>query len=169
VTATSTHTTTYTRTHTATHLSGVIVASIAEILATLGIDSTTLYRDWHQDSSAISTWIEEGSLAVVVLECQRPSGVADPIFEFAVSYTAGGYGDKQFTADNASLMRYAAKLRAVPAGTTFRLFCTFNGSHSSQPGWSAGTRASTDGLRTRTIGTLAGGPHGTATTRLLTS
>ncbi|GCE75994.1 hypothetical protein [Cellulomonas biazotea] len=169
MTYTSAHTTTYTRTHTATHLADVVMSSIAEILATLGIDSTSLYRDWQQDASAISAWIEEGSLAVVVLECTRPSGVTDPIFEFAVTYTAGGYGDKKFTADNASLMRYAAKLKAVPSGTTFRLFCTFSGSHSSQPGWSAGTRASTDGLRTRTIGTLAGGPHGTATTRLLTS
>jgi hypothetical protein len=169
VTYTNTHTTTYTRTHTATHLSDVIMGSIAEILATLGIDATSLQRDWQQDAAAISAWIEEGSLASVVLECRRPSGATDPIFEFGVSYSAGGYGDKKFTSDNASLMRYAAKLKTVPSGTTFRLFCTFNGSHSSQPGWSAGTRASTEGLRARTIGTLAGGPHATATTRLLSS
>lgn len=169
MTSTNTHTTTYTRTHTATHLSDVVMASISEILATLGIDASRLYSDWRQDASAISAWIEEGSLAAVVLECRRPSGVTDPIFEFAISYTAGGYGDKKFTSDNASLMRYAAKLKTVPTGTTFRLFCTFSMSHSSQPGWSTGTRASTDGLRSRTIGTLAGGPHGTATTRLFSS
>ena len=102
----------------------------------------------------------------VWLECHRPSGVVDPIYEFSVNYTAGGFGDKKFTADNASLMRYMAKIKSVPSGTTYRLFCTFNGYHTPQDGWSPGTKASTDGLRSRTIGTLAGAPDATATTRV---
>ena len=163
---TSTSTTAYTRTHTATYLSDVILSSISEILVSLGIDMSGLYNDWGQDSKAIAAWIEEGSLMAVWLECHRPSGVVDPIFEFSVNYTAGGFGDKKFTADNASLMRYMAKIKSVPSGTTYRLFCTFNGYHTPQDGWSPGTKASTDGLRSRTIGTLAGAPDATATTRV---
>ena len=156
-TAVSTHA--HTRTHTATHLSDVILGSIADILATLGIDPTRLFADWETDQSAISAWIEEGSLTRVALECHRPSGAVDPIFEFPVSYTVSGAVNRQFTADRAALARYLAKLRSVPCGTTYRLFCNFNGPHSEQPGWSPGTRASVDGMRSSSFGTLAAGPH----------
>ena len=156
-TAVSTHA--YTRTHTATHLADVILGAIADILATLGIDPTRLFADWETDQSAISAWIAEGSLRCVALECHQPDGAVDPIFEFPVSYTVSGVGNRQFTADRAALARYLAKLRVVPRGTTYRLFCNFNGPHSEQPGWSPGTRASVDGMRSSSFGTLAAGPH----------
>ncbi len=158
--STSTSTNTYTRAHTATHLSDVILSSIADILATLGIEASRLYQSWDQDAAAIAAWITEGSLASVSVECHH-SGTVDPIFEFPVSYTAKGLGDRRFTADNASMLRYLAKLKAVPAGTTFKLFCAFNGPPRTppQPGWSpGGSSASTANLRSRTIGTLATAP-----------
>ena len=150
---------THTRTHTATHLADVILGSVADILATLGIDHTRLFADWETDQSAISAWMAEGSLTRVALECHRPNGAVDPVFEFPVSYTVIGVGNRQFTADRAALARYLAKLRGVPHGTTYRLFCNFNGPHSKQPGWSPGTRASVDGMRSSSFGTLAAGPH----------
>lgn len=150
---------TYTRTHTATHLADVILGSIADILAMLGIDPTRLFADWETDQSAISAWIAEGSLRCVALECHRPDGAVDPIFEFPVSYTVSGVGNRQFTADRAALARYLAKLRSVPRQTTYQLFCSFNGLHSEQPGWSPGARASVDGMRLSSFGTLAAGPH----------
>ena len=155
--AVSTHA--HTRTHTATHLADVILGSIADILATLGIDPTHLFADWETDQSAISAWIGEGSLTGVALECHRPNGTVDPIFEFPVSYTVSGVGNRKFTADRAALARYLAKLRSVPLGTTYRLFCNFKGSHTKQPGWSPGTRASVGGMRSSSFGTLAAGPH----------
>ncbi len=156
-----------TRTHTAVHLADVIMSSVGDILATLGINASSFYRDWSQDVTAISSWIAEGTLKSVALECHCPDGTVRPIFEFDVSYTSGGFGDRKFTSDNASLLRYMAKIKSVPAGTRYRLFCTFNSSwHSDQTGWSPGSRASTSGLRSRTVGTLAGGPDATATTRI---
>lgn len=156
-----------TRTHTANHLSDVIMSSISDILATLGIETSRFYRDWQQDSRAISNWIAEGTLKTVMLECHRPDGTAKPIFNFDVTYVAGGVGDRKFTADNASLLKYLAKLEQVPNGTTYRLFCSFNSTwHSTQVGWSPGNSSSTTGLRSRTVGTLAGGPDATATTRI---
>jgi hypothetical protein len=158
-----------TRTHTANHLSDVIMSSIGDILATLKINTSGFYADWSQDFNAISSWIEEGTLKAVSLECHRPNGEVRPVFDFDVSYTAGGVGDRKFTADNASLLRYLAKLEQVPAGTTYRLFCSFKpGWHSDQPGWGPGQKASTAGLSSRTIGTLARGPDATATTRIHT-
>jgi len=160
VTYTSTSTTT--RTHTATYLTDVIMGAIADLLADLRIDLTTLYRDWAQDENAISAWILEGSLEEVVLECHQPGGIVAPIIEFPVSYKATGAGDAEFTASRARFARFRAKLDSVPAGTTYRLFCIFNGPHSSQPGWSPGTRASTQGLRSINYGTLGSAPDASA-------
>ena len=159
---------TYTRTHTATHLADVILGSIADILGTLGIDATRVFADWDTDQRAISAWIEEGSLASVALECHQPGGAVAPIFEFPVSYSGTGEGDRKFTADRAALARYLAKLQTVPTGTVYRLFCTYNGSHSGQTGWGPGTRASLSGMRSYSFGTLAAGPHASAGLRYFT-
>ena len=159
---------TYTRTHTATHLADVILGSIADILGTLGIDATRVFADWDTDQRAISAWIEEGSLASVALECHQPGGAVAPIFEFPVSYSGTGEGDRKFTADRAALARYLAKLQTVPTGTVYRLFCNYNGSHSNQAGWGPGTRASLSGMRSYSFGTLAAGPHASAGLRYFT-
>ena len=162
---THTSTTTFTRTHTATHLADVILGSVADILATLGIDPTRLFGDWGIDQQAISNWIEEGSLKCVVLECYQPSGTVNPVLEFPVAYDATGEGNRKFTADRASVARYLAKLEAVPAGTTHRLICTFNGDHTAQPGWSPASRASVAGMRSHSFGRLAAAPHASADLR----
>jgi hypothetical protein len=159
---TSTSVSTYTRTHTATHLADVVLGSIADILGTLGLDPTRIFADWETDQRAISAWIAEGSLSCVALECHQPGGTVTPVFEFPVAYTGTGEGDRKFTADRAALARYLAKLQSVPRGTTYRLFCSYNGAHSSQTGWSPGARASTEGMRSYSFGTLASAPHASA-------
>ena len=159
---------TYTRTHTATHLADVILGSIADILGTLGIDATRVFADWDTDQRAISAWIAEGSLASVTLECHQPNGAVVPIFEFPVSYAGTGEGDRKFTADRAALARYLAKLQSVPKGTVYKLFCSYNGSHSDQSGWGPGARASVSGMRSYSFGTLAAGPHASAGLRYFT-
>jgi Bacterial HORMA domain 2 len=164
---TSTYTSTTTRTHTATHITDVIMGAIADILADLGIDLTTLYRDWTQDENAISAWILEGSLKEVVLECHQPRGTVAPVIEFPIAYKASGTGDSEFTASRARLARFRAKLDRVPAGTTYRLFCTFNGPRTPQPGWSPGARASTQGLRSINYGTLGSAPDASTSMRYL--
>jgi hypothetical protein len=164
---TSTFTYTYTRTHTATYLTEVILGTISDILADLGINMDRFHGDWEKNENAIKAWIEEGSLEQVVLECHRPSGTVNPIIEFPVSYTASGTGDAQFTASRARLSRFRAKLDRVPSGTTYRLFCTFNGPRTPQDGWGPGTRATTEGLRGITFGTLGGAPHASTGMRYL--
>jgi len=161
-----TSTWTTTRTQTATHLTDVIMGAIADILASLRIDLTTLYRDWEQDENAIRAWIQEGSLGAVVLECHQPGGAVAPVMEFPVAYTSG-VGNAEFTASRARMARFLAKLDTVPRGTTYQLFCTFNGPRTPQPGWSPGTRASTDGLRSLSYGTLGAAPDATASMRYL--
>ena len=156
---TSTYTYSYTRTHTATHLTDVILGTITDILADLGINMDRLHRDWVQNENAIKAWIEEASLDTVVLECHQPSYVVVPVIEFPVSYTPSGESNAEFTASRARLARFRAKLDGVPTGTTYRLFCTFNGPRTPQPGWGPGQRASTDALRGITFGTLGSAPH----------
>lgn len=159
---------TYTLAHTATHIADAVLGSIADILATLSIDATRIFADWDTDQHAISAWIVEQSLSSVILECHQPDGSVDPIFEFPVSYESTGEGDRKFTADRAALARYLAKLRSVPSGSTYGLFCTFSKARSSQPGWGSATMASTSGMRSYSFGTLATGPHAAAGLRYFT-
>jgi hypothetical protein len=166
---TASHTLAYTRAHTATHLTGVILGTIGDILADLGISHAGFTRNWEQNESAIQAWLTEGSLEQVVLECHQPPGAVDPVIEFPVTYTAAGTADAEFTASRARLARFLAKLDRVPSGTTCQLFCTFSGPHTPQPGWGPGTRASTDGLRGIMFGTLGRAPHGSAGMRYLHS
>ncbi len=166
-TASSTSTTTYTRTHTATYLADAVLGSISEILGYLRIPLSNGSWDFSRDASAIAAWITEESLKEVVLECHRPDGSVNPVFEFPVRYTADVAADKAFTTSTASLAKYRAKIATVPAGTRFELFCTYRGAHSAQPGWHSATRASTSGLRSSTFGTLASGPHAAASLRYL--
>jgi hypothetical protein len=162
--ATSTHA--YTRVHTAAYLAEVVMGAIGDILAVLGIDTTRFTRDFAQDEVAISNWIAEGSLAEVALECHRPDGTVRPVLEFPIKYDVTGTGDARFVNSRAALARYTAKLKSVPRGTTYQLFCSFNGSHSTQYGWGPGTRASTKGLRSTSFGSLAEGPHASASMRM---
>jgi hypothetical protein len=166
--STRTGTSAHTRTQTATFLTEVIMGAIADMLADLGIDLTRFYAEWGLDEAAIAAWIEEGSLKQVVLECHRPDGTVNPVFEFPLEYHATGVGDARFVSSRAALARYRAKLGRTPPGTAFRLFCTYSGPHSAQPGWGPGRRASTDGLRSTSLGTLAEGPHGRASARYFT-
>ena len=159
VTSTRSSVSTYTHIHTATHLADVILGSIADILGKLGIDPTLLFADWTTDQNAISIWIEEASLKCVVLECHHLDGTVNPIFEFPVTYDSRRVGNRQFTVHRAALARYLAKLQNVPPGTSYRLLCSFNRPHSSQPGWSRGTRASVEGMSVTSFGTLAAAPH----------
>lgn len=161
---TSTYTYTYTYTQTATYLGEMIMGEIADLLAMLGIASSGAVR-WDLDQGAITAWIAERSLKMVVLECCRPDGSVRPIFEFPITYRLTGEGE--FENSRAAIARARAKISIVPRGTTYRLFCTFRAAHSHQPGWSAGTRAATDGLRSSSFGVLADAPHARADLRYL--
>ena len=164
---TLTRTATHTRTHTATYLSDVIMGAIGDILGALGINPATFFTDWDQDQRVIAAWIEEGSLEQVVLECHRPDGTVRPVFEFPITYGPRGEGSASFVNSRAALARYQAKFTSVPSGSTHRLFCSFNGYHTPQRGWSPGTRASTAGLRSTSFGSLAEAPHARANLRCL--
>jgi hypothetical protein len=165
-TFTSTTTATYTITHTAAWLAGAIVGTISELLGHLGIAVSAGALNIAQDENAIAAWYQECSLKEVVLECHRPDGGINPIFEFPVTYSPHSVSYVvAFQTDRASLARYQARLATVPAGTRYKLFCTFNGAHSAQPGWGPATRSSTEGLRSSNFGTLATGPHGSASMR----
>ena len=109
MTPTSTSTSVHVRTRTATFLSELVMGTIGDILAELGIDLMRLYSNWAQDQAAIKAWIEEGSLEMVIMECHRPDGVVKPIFEFPINYEAGGSADKAFVESRASMARYRAK------------------------------------------------------------
>ena len=92
MTSVSTHDIAFTRAHTATYLTEVILGTIGDILAHLGITASPFTRDWDTNEAAINAWIAEGSLDQVVLECHQPSGTVDPVIEFPVKYTAGRHG-----------------------------------------------------------------------------
>ena len=157
--ATSTSTTTHTRVHTATYLSELVMGTIGDLLAEMGIDVTRLYRDWDQDQHAIAAWINEGSLKTVTLECHQPGGTVRPVFEFPVRYDVTGRADSAFTQSRAAMDRYRSKIESVPGGTRYELKCSFNFQASEQTGWVAATLADTSQLSALNFGTLGRGPH----------
>lgn len=164
--STATSTRVVTRTHTAVHLSNAIFGGITEVLSHLGLSPKRLIDEWHTDyDPAIRAWIYEGSLACVVLECHRPGGVVEPIFEFPIVYTSGS---AELSQRHVALARLWAKIDSVPLGTSFGIICQYNGPHTPQPNWGPATRASTSGLRSVTLGTLAEGPGASASVRWLT-
>jgi hypothetical protein len=163
---TSTWTSTYTRTQTATYLSDVLMGTMRDILVQLGISASSLLNNWDQNQGAIAAWISEGSLGKVILECHQPQGTVNPIFEFPISYDAANAGDRAFVTSQASIASYLSKVNAVPAGSTFRLYCEFRSARTPQPGWHSGNRSATSHLQVRTIGTVASGPHASAAARI---
>ncbi len=161
---TSTATFTITRAHTATHLSNAIGGALGAILTQLGISARRLMDDWDSVyDPAIRTWVEEGSLAQLVLECHRPGGRVEPIMEFPIDYADDG--SATLTHRHEALARQWAKLDRAPAGTTWKIICQFRRAHTSMDGWGETQRASTGGLRSFTLGTLAAGPHASASIR----
>lgn len=164
--STSTFTTAYTRTHTATYLSDVVLGAIGDILAHLGLDLIHHHSTFGTSEAAITKWIEEESLDTVVLECTAPTGTSVLIVEFPITYRSSGQADASFVESRAALARYRAKLGRAPAGSTYRLVCTYRTARTPMPGWSATSRASTAGLNSYTFGNLAGAPHATASARL---
>ena len=164
---TSTATHVIIRTHTATHLSSAIEGALAEILTHLGISARSLMDQWDTVyDPAIRTWIEEESLSQVVLECHRPDGRADPILEFPIEYLSDG--SKRLSHRHAALARQWSKLNRVPTGTEWTIICQFQGTRTRMDGWGPASRASTAGLSSVTLGTLAAGPYAAASLRAYT-
>lgn len=165
--STSSATRTITRSHTAVHLTSAIMGALTEILTHLGISASTLLTKWDQTyQPALEAWIMEGSLEQVVLECTRPNGSVDPIFEFPIEYFTDG--SAALSHRHVALARQWVKVHSVPPGTTFAVICTYRFPESSQPGWTTTTRASTAGMRGVSLGTLAAGPHASASVRYYT-
>ena len=164
---TSTFAYTINRTHTATHLSSAIAGALAEVLTHLGISARTLMETWDTSyDPAIRTWIEEGSLQQVVLECHRPGGSIEPIFEFPIEYEDDG--SVHFSHRHTALARLWAKLNRAPAGTTWKIICQYRSTPTKMDGWSDTYRSSTAELRSFTLGTLATGPHAAVSLRAYT-
>lgn len=154
---TGTSTRTVTMVHTATFLADAIQGSLIELLEYLGLGGTKLAAEWANIyQPAITAWIIEQSLSAVVLECTTPQGVKSR-FDFAVEYNALGEG---FRNRAQTLSGYYAKISRLPAGTTWRIVCTYRTTHSTQPGWSSTTLDATAGLGI-SLGTLARAPHAT--------
>ncbi|MCP4308653.1 MAG: hypothetical protein GY788_28025 [bacterium] len=163
----STSTRIVTRAHTAVHLTNAIEGAIAEILGHLGISARALLDKWGAEyEPAIQAWIKEGSLDAVILECTRPGGAVEPIFEFPIDYLTDG--SASLSHRHVALARQWVKINRVPSGTTYRVICSYIGSHTPQSGWGRTTRTSTSGLDSVTLGTLAAGPHARASVRCYT-
>lgn len=159
MTSSNTYTYDYVRTHTATHLTEIILGTIGDLLADLGLDLMQFQGNWSVKENGIKAWIEEQSLEAVVLECFQPGGKVAPVIEFPVSYDNVGVADRDFTTSRARLARFRAKLDAVPRSSTYRLVCTYRFTPTDQPGWSDTTRADKSGLRSLNFGTLGAAPY----------
>lgn len=166
-TATKTHAQVATWTHTATHLADAIMGSLSTILGTLQLDLTKLTDSWALYQNGISVWLAEESLEAVVLECTGPDKVLRAAFEFPAKYSTDVAADAKFVHDHATLAGYAAKLKRLPAGCSYRILVTYRRTPKELPGWSSTSRLASDGMRVRVFGTVAAAPHASANLRYL--
>ena len=162
----TTSTAVYTRVHTATYLTEVVLGAVGDILAHLGLSLGNHHANFAQNEAAIAQWIIEQSLETVILECTTSAGRLAFAAEFPVTYAGNDQQRSEFVSSRAALGRYRAKLASVPAGSTYRLVCTFRTAASDMPGWSSTTRASTAGLNSYSFGSLASAPHASASLRI---
>lgn len=166
-TATIMRTSTNTRTQTAVFLTDTIMGSFSSFVAALGLSSAYLDGHWQTIEDGLAMWIEEGSLKQVTLEF-GPQDRPHAVFEIPVKYEWNGSGDVGFVANKARLARYLAKLESVPAGTSYRVVASHNGTYTSLPGWTSTTAADTSGMSSFGLGGLGRAPDGSVSGRYLT-
>jgi len=150
-----------TRVRTAVHLTNAIMGTFEHILAHLGLSPGYLSRHWDSIETGLQTWIAEGSLDDVRLECGDPT---DPqaVFSIPLSYEVSGSGDITFVTSQARVTRTLAKLQSVPAGTTYRLVASYSQPHTPVDGWSETTAADTTAMSAYALGGVASGPDASA-------
>jgi hypothetical protein len=157
--STGTHVETNVRT--AVHLTDVIMGTFEHILAHLGLGSGYLSRHWRTIECGLRTWIAEGSLDDVRLEC-GDSEAPDAVFQVPISYRINGDGDIAFVTSQARLTRALAKLESVRRGSAYRVVVTFDGGHTHVDGWSPTSSAVTNGMKSYVFGSLGAGPDASA-------
>lgn len=157
----STGTYVQTNVRTAVHLTDVIMGTFEHILAHLGLSSAYLSRQWKTIERGLRTWIAEGSLGDVRLDCGDPQD-PDAVFQVPLSYRLNGDGDIAFVTSQARLTRALAKLESVPTGIAYRVVVNFDGDHTHVDGWSPTTSANTNGMNSYAFGSLGAGPDASA-------
>lgn len=159
--STSTATYTHTSTHTATYLTEVLLGTLTEAIAMLGLAPTVITDNWSRTEAAILQWIDERSLRQVSVEFTKPSG-GKVVIDFEVAYSTSGADAATFRASKDRILRFVAKYPGLPANTRTRLVVHHFGYHSSMPGWSATHAIDRSGLRRTSGGTLATAPGAAA-------
>jgi hypothetical protein len=156
-----TNITTATRAQTAVHVTGAVMDTFQNVLASLGLSSRYLDRHWDTIETGLKAWIDEGSLEHVQLECGDARD-PDAVFLIPLSYRTAGNGDLAFVTSHARVVRALAKLESVPAGTDYRVVVKTKSWAKELDGWSSTTAADTSGLSSYELGGVAGAPHASA-------
>jgi hypothetical protein len=160
-TATIVGTQSETRVRTAVHLSDAIMGTFEHILAHLGLTSTYLNQHWKTIEAGLKTWIAEGSLEAVRLECGNPDRPV-AVFEIPITYKITGSGDITFVTSQTRITRSLAKLQSVPAGSSYRVVVSYAGTHAHVDGWHETTLGDTSGMSSYSLGGVARGPDASA-------
>ncbi|HEX8205118.1 MAG TPA: hypothetical protein VF587_03565 [Solirubrobacteraceae bacterium] len=150
-----------TNVRTAVHLTDAIMGTFQDILAHLGLGVGYLNRHWAVIEEGLTTWIAEGSLEDVRLECGDPSN-ADAVFRVPLSYRVSGAGDITFVTSQARLARALAKYESLPVGTAYRVVVSHRWTPSHVDGWSDTTAADTSGMSSYHLGGVGSGPDASA-------
>ena len=134
-------TSTRTFTHTATHLAGVMISALAETLLAIGVSVDRVRRVYGYEA-AISSWIEEQSLAKVLITLTPPGGAETAAYAFSIEYTAWD-PDQEFRDQLARIRRQLVKEPRVRPGTNFDVIASARPGHrlSDQPGWTTRSRS----------------------------
>jgi hypothetical protein len=151
-----------TRVRTAVYLTDAIMGTFETILARFGLSPMYLKMHWSNIEDGLVTWITEGSLKSVQLECGDPDN-PHAVFQVPLDYTTTGDGDIAFVTSQARITRAMAKFSTIPRGVDYRIVVEHHGSHTPVDGWTSTTTADTSNLAKYSLGSVASGPDARAT------
>jgi len=159
-----------TRTTTAVHVAAKLVAAIGVILNELGLGALyKSYGQWEFIEKSLRTWMAASGLERVSLEVYDPAkDEALAVCRFPISYFDPDATEATFQQDLAMARYGAAKARAaMRSNAVFRLLVWTKPGATAISGWSDTTARSTDGMIKISGGTIAAGPHASASLTLL--
>lgn len=153
------------RTTTATYVASKLLGAIGLILQELGLGALYKnYSQWAFIETSFQTWMEEGTLESATLEVFDPaSDEALTVCKFPISYYDPKADERTFQQDFAIAQYQARKARlAMRSNTDFRVLVYRKPWAKVISGWSTTRARSTDGMTKLSAGSVASGPHASA-------
>jgi hypothetical protein len=145
-----------TLTHTITYVTAKMLLSLKEIIREIGLNPSTLTKDWNTYENGIATWLGSRHLQQVTLEVYDPE-TNELVARWDLDVVYGSTGDGTLWVDIETIKYAIAKAGLSPARCQYNVILHHRPNPPHVPGWQNCEYRSTDGFRRYAIGATIGG------------